>query len=279
MGSGANKGLAAACAASSQEELTSAFSALSDEQRQKILAAIDNANAIKPTKKIIALVSTSASDWEGHKTGLWIEELACPYYMFLEAGFDVDIVSIKGGEPPVDEGSRGEGFYTEEAKKFDKDDAAQAMFKASKKIEDICGDALSAYSAIVMAGGHGTCADFPNCKPLIECIEKMYADGKVVAADCHGPVALFNCKKPNGEPLVKGLDVTGFSNTEEGAVSLMDKAKAADVVIEDKFIALEGKYSKGDDWTSKVCVAGNLVTGQNPQSSKALAEACITLLK
>jgi putative intracellular protease/amidase len=66
----------------------------------------------------------------------------------------------------------------------------------------------------------------PSCSqnaPLKSCIEKMYAAGKVVAADCHGPIALPQCNKANGEPLVKGLEVTGFSDTEEAAVGLTEK--------------------------------------------------------
>jgi putative intracellular protease/amidase len=225
------------------------------------------------SKKTVAIVSTSASSFEGYPTGLWLEEMAAPYYTFLEAGYEVDIVSIAGGEPPVDAGSRGEGFYTEEAKRFDADPVAQAKFKASKKLSDV-----AVVDCLYLAGGHGTCVDFPKNETLIGLIEKMYAEGKVVAADCHGPVALLNCKKPNGEPLVKGLDVTGFSNTEENTVQHMDKCKKLDVVIEDKFKALGGNYSKADDWNSKVCAAGNLVTGQNPQSSKELAAKCVELL-
>jgi len=107
----------------------------------------------------------------------------------------------------------------------------------------------------------------------------MYAEGKVVSADCHGPIGLINCKKPDGEPLVKGLEVTGFTNGEETAVQLMDKCKEKSYVIEDKFIELGAKYQKADDWNSKVCVAGNLVTGQNPQSSDDCAKKVVELLK
>mmetsp|Transcript_107154 Transcript_107154/g.303015 ORF Transcript_107154/g.303015 Transcript_107154/m.303015 type:complete len:237 (-) Transcript_107154:517-1227(-) len=234
--------------------------------------------ALCSTPRKVALVSTSASSFEGHPTGVWLEELATPYYAFIEAGFAVEIVSMQGGEPPVDAASRSDGFYTEEAKRFDADSAAQAKFKGSKKIDDVVASGDS-FACLYMAGGHGTCVDFPKNAALIGLIEKMHAEGKVVAADCHGPVALLNCKKPNGEPLVKGLDVTGFSNTEENAVQHMEKCKKLDVVMEDKFKELGANYSKADDWNSKVCAAGKLVTGQNPQSSKECALKCIELLK
>jgi len=273
----------------SEADLKEVLSGLDAAARAKLAAALGAAAkaaaapaapeaAAAPKARKVALISTSASDFDGHATGLWLEELACPYYLFLEAGLEVDIVSIAGGEPPVDAGSRAEGFYTEEAKKFDADEAAQAKFKASKKLEDVAPDVTS-YAALYLAGGHGTCVDFPNNQVLIDCIEKMYAAGRVIAADCHGPIALIKCKRPDGEPLVKGLAVTGFSNSEESAVSLLDKCKGKDLVLEDNFVKLGGAYEKGDDWNSKVCVAGTLVTGQNPQSSAECAKKVLELLK
>jgi len=69
-------------------------------------------------------------------TGTWLEETAAPYYVFTGAGHTVDIVSIAGGEIPVDEGSTKGDFFTEDCKKFMADDAAQALFKNSKKLAD-----------------------------------------------------------------------------------------------------------------------------------------------
>lgn len=279
MGGGASAAAKEAVGKSSEEELREALGALDEDSKKKLTAALLGSPKKEGGKKKVALVSTSASDFEGHATGLWLEELACPYYLFLEAGFEVDIVSVAGGEPPVDAASKAGDFYTEDAKKFDADEAAQAKFKASKKLEDVAPDVTS-YAALYLAGGHGTIVDFPNNKVLIDCIEKMWAAGKVIGADCHGPMALINCKKPDGEPLVKGLAVTGFSNTEEAAVSLMDKCKEKDVVLEDNLVKNGGIYEKGDDWSSKVCVAeGKLVTGQNPQSSLECAKKVLELIK
>lgn len=131
------------------------------------------------------------------------------------------------------------------------------------------------FDAIFMAGGHGTCADFINCTSLQKAIETMYEAGKVIAAVCHGPVCLADCVKSDGSPLVKGLTVTGFSNTEEDAVQL---SSVVPFLLETKFKDLGAAYEKGDDWNSKVCVDGNLVTGQNPQSTEECAEAVVKLL-
>jgi putative intracellular protease/amidase len=111
---------------------------------------------------------------------------------------------------------------------------------------------------------------------LKKAIETLYTSGKVVASVCHGPVCFVDCIKADGTPLVSGLKVTGFSNTEEEAVQLTGLVP---FLLEDKLKELGGNYEKGDDWNSKICVDGNLVTGQNPQSSDACADAVIAILK
>jgi len=224
--------------------------------------------------KTIVLVSTSAADLEGHPTGLWIEELAAPYYIFKNAGFDVVIASPQGGPVPIDAGSMAEGFFTDEAKKFMHDGAAFGALSHSIQLSTIDFSADN-IKAVFICGGHGVEVDFVDNQAMKAAIEKMYAAGRVVAAVCHGPVCLAQCNKPDGEPLVKGLETTGFSNSEENAVGLASKCKW---LIEDKFKELGATYSAGDDWGSNVKIAGNLITGQNPQSSVACAEAVLTKL-
>ena len=131
-------------------------------------------------------------------------------------------------------------------------------------------------SAIFLAGGHGTCADFVSCPPLQKAIETLYALDKVVAAVCHGPMGLSGCVRPNdGKPLVEGKKVTAFSNAEEEAVQ---KTSLVPFLLEDKMKSLGATYESGDMWTSKVCVDGKLVTAQNPQSSEECANAVVKLL-
>jgi putative intracellular protease/amidase len=224
------------------------------------------------TKKII-LVCTSASDLKGHKTGLWIEECATPYFLFLEKGYEVTIASPKGGPIPIDAASLADGMFTYASKKFMH--SAECIDKLSHSVALKNVD-LEGIDALYMAGGHGTAVDFFQNPILINMIESTYAAGKVVAADCHGPICLADCNKPDGTPLVKGLVVTGFSDSEEDAVQL---SSIVPFLIETRFKELGAKYEKGDDWTSKVCVDKNLITGQNPQSSDECAQAVIAALE
>lgn len=125
---------------------------------------------------------------------------------------------------------------------------------------------------VVVFAGHGTCADFVGNPVLAKAIESMNNSGKLVASVCHGPSALVECKKANGEPFVKGRVVAGFSDSEEAAVGKTDSVPFS---IEQKFKEQGATYEKADDWNPKVCVDGNLITGQNPASSEPAAEAVI----
>ena len=224
------------------------------------------------TMPTIAIICTSATKMGDHDTGAWLEEAAVPYLMCKEKGMDVDMISINGGEIPWDQGSMQGDFMTAECTKFMADEAGQAQAKNSKKLTEV--DILG-YDGIYLAGGHGTCADFYGNQDLYDAVDKAYAAGKVVAADCHGPIGLLGAKKPDGTPLVAGLKVTGFTDVEESQVGLTEKVPA---LIETEFRKLGADFQAGPAWGPNVAIAGKLITGQNPQSSTACAKAFIEAL-
>lgn len=228
----------------------------------------------------VLIVCTSAPTWgEGNATGAWMEEIAGPYYTFTDAGCKVQLCSIKGGKVPIDEGSLADAYQTDDTRKF-LEGPDKALLDKTPSLESILSSGLhSKYSCIFLAGGHGTIEDFPKDSILAKAVTDMYAAGKVVAAVCHGPVGLEGATKPNGEPLVKGLKVTGFSNVEETQVGLIEKIKAAGYhTPEDGLTALGATYSAGDPWTAHAVADGKLVTGQNPQSSVATAAKCLNAM-
>merc|ERR1712066_308671 len=142
------------------------------------------------------MVSTSAPYLKDFPTGLWLEEMAAPYYKFKAAGFEVVITSIRGGPVPIDESSLKGDFFTAEAKKFMMDGAAFGQLSHSTRLSAI--DFASAdIKAIFMCGGHGVEVDFVKNSMLKRAIETTYAAGRIVAAVCHGPVSLAQCKKPD----------------------------------------------------------------------------------
>ena len=208
----------------------------------------------------------------GHKTGFWLEEFAAPYYVLKDAGAGITLASPLGGQPPLDPKSDAPESQTDATRRFKGDQEAQAQLAATLTLAD-----LSAvdFDAVFYPGGHGPLWDLAEDKASITLIEAMQAAGKPVAAVCHAPGVLRHARAADGTPLVKGRQVTGFANSEEEAVGL---TAVVPFLVEDMLKSQGGIYSKGADWQSHVLTDGNLITGQNPASSEAAAEALIKLL-
>ena len=223
----------------------------------------------------ILMILTSHSELgnTGKKTGFWIEEFAAPYYTLTEAGAKVVIASPKGGQPPIDPSSEAAENQTEATKRFFADKGLQKILANTTKLIEVSADD---FDAVFYPGGHGPLWDLNSDADSIKLIEKFLESNKPVAAVCHAPAVLLNAKKANGEPLVKGKQVTGFSNTEEEAVQLRE---IVPYLLEDELKSKGGIYSKKADWTSYVVKDGLLITGQNPASSEEAAKELLKLLK
>ncbi|WP_192035962.1 type 1 glutamine amidotransferase domain-containing protein [Halomonas sp. YLGW01] len=208
----------------------------------------------------------------GKKTGFWLEELAAPYYACLDAGAEVTLASPKGGQPPLDPASDAEESQTEATRRFKQDDAAKAQLASTHRLSDIKADD---FDAIFYPGGHGPLWDLVDDADSIRLIETFWAQQKPVAAVCHAPIVLLNARDESGEPLVKGREVTGFTNGEEDAVGLTEIVPQ---LVEDALIACGGTYSKADDFAPYTRRDGRLITGQNPPSSEPVAKVLLEAL-
>ena len=224
-------------------------------------------------KVLIVLTSHDQLGDTGKKTGFWLEEFASPYYHLKDAGVQVTLASPRGGQPPLDPKSNEPDFQTDDTRRFDDDQAAQDELANTAKLAEI---KVEDFDAVFYPGGHGPLWDLHNDNDSITLIEGFIAAGKPVATVCHAPAVLLKAKDQNGDPLVKGKKVTGFSNTEEAAVELSD---VVPYLVEDQLIALGGLYQKVEDWNSLAVVDGLIITGQNPGSSGAVAEALVKALK
>jgi putative intracellular protease/amidase len=203
------------------------------------------------------------------KTGLWIEEFAAPYYTFIDAGFNVTLVSPLGGQPPIDPKSELADFQTQFTKRFDSDTAAQSIFAATKQLNTVIADD---YDAVFYPGGHGPLWDLTDNADSITLIEQFLAQEKPVASVCHAATVLLNIKNEHGEFAIKGKNITGFSNSEEDAVQL---SEIVPFLLEDEIKNRGANYSKGDDWASFVVQDGLFISGQNPASSELSAHKLI----
>ena len=224
-------------------------------------------------KILFVLTSHSELGNTGKKTGFWVEEFAAPYYVMADKGVDITIASPKGDQPPVDPKSEAPEAQTPATARFYKDFEAIEKVAHSKKLSDL---KEADYDAVFYPGGHGPMWDLYDDKNSIALIESFWAAGKPVAAVCHAPSALLNVKDENGEPLVKGKKVTGFTNSEEEGVQLTN---VVPYLLEDELKAKGGSYSKGSDWSSYVVEDGMLITGQNPASSEEAAKKLLALLE
>ncbi len=224
-------------------------------------------------KILIVLTSHDRLGDTGEKTGFWLEEFAAPYYVLKDAGAAVTLASPKGGQPPVDPKSDLPENQTEATKRFRADPAAQAELANTKKLADV---SANDFDAVFFPGGHGPMWDLYDNADAIALIENFVKADKPVAAVCHAPVALANVRNKDGEYLVKGRHVTGFTNTEEDAVGL---TSVIPFLLEDKLKERGGIYGRAADWAPYVEIDGKLVTGQNPASSEPAAEALLKLLR
>ncbi|WP_439865325.1 type 1 glutamine amidotransferase domain-containing protein [Pseudomonas antarctica] len=223
-------------------------------------------------KILMVLTSHDTLGNTGRETGFWLEELAAPYYAFLEANADIVLASPKGGQPPLDPKSNEPSFQTDVTRRFEKDAAATAQLANTVRLDSVSQDD---FDAVFYPGGHGPLWDLAEDPKSIQLIEAFLAAGKPAALVCHAPGVLRHVKKPDGTPLVAGKKVAGFTNTEEEAVGLTN---VVPFLVEDMLIANGGLYSKGTDWSSYVVSDGLLITGQNPGSSTEAAQVLIAKL-
>ncbi|PZD70970.1 General stress protein 18 [Acaryochloris thomasi RCC1774] len=207
------------------------------------------------------------------KTGFWLEEFTAPYYVFKDAQAQITLASPKGGQPPLDPKSNDPSQQTDSTHRFDADPEAQAALANTVTLNSIN---AADYDAVFYPGGHGPLWDLAEDSKSIAVIEAMFAAGKTVSAVCHAPAVFRHTKTPDGAPLVQGKSVTGFSNTEEAAVELTE---IVPFLVEDELKSRGGNYSKGEDWQPYILTDGKLITGQNPASSAAVAQAVLKQLQ
>jgi len=224
-----------------------------------------------PPRVLVVLTSVDKIESTGLPTGWYLPELAHPYHL-LAPKTSMVVASPKGGVAPLDPGS---------VELFKEDKAAMDFFREKKDvwqttstISSHLGKA-SEFDALFYPGGHGPMFDLATNADSIKLIQEFYAAGKPVAAVCHGPAAFVNVTV-DGQPLLKGRQVTGFSNAEEDAVQLTD---AMPFSLEDRIKKVGGDFVKAaEPWGVKVASDGKVITGQNPASSTALAEELLKVM-
>lgn len=220
----------------------------------------------QPLPPRVLMVCTSTNALGDMPTGAWSEEITGPYYVFAEAGCEVYVCSIAGGPIPIDENSLAEGTITELDQRFFQEGGQQLLEQAPALNQFVIDD----IDCVWLAGGHGTVLDFEA--NLAQFVTDAVAFGRPVGAVCHGVIGLLSAINQDGTPLIAGREVTGFSNGEEDAVGL---SNVVPFLVQNRMEELGAKYSCADPWQEYVLSDGQIITGQNPQSSVLAARLCV----
>jgi len=238
----------------------------------------------KQSVKMVAILMLLTNHAEmgntGKKTGWYLPEMAHPYHEFKKAGFEITLVSPKGGKAPMDPSSRDAFGEDPVCKEFLEDKDVMQRVEETKSLKDM--DPAN-FDAIFVVGGHGPMFDMADNDQVNKTVAAIYEKGGIAAAVCHGPAGIVNTKLSNGEYMVKGHEVTCFTNEEEGLVKLVD---AMPFLLETKLVENGAVFKHaGKAWKGHVCVSkkeghsGYVATGQNPNSATPLAEAIVKLLR
>lgn len=220
-----------------------------------------------PSNSVLIVVTSHDRIDAEHATGLWLEEFAVPYLEFRRGGLQVTVASPQGGATPLDPNSSPTP------------EQAQEWAEAREALRDtlpLGQVSLDVYDVVFLPGGHGTMFDLPDNTRLQQLIGGMAEAGKIVAAVCHGPAGLVNVQLSDGSPLVAGKRLTAFTDAEEREVKLDQQMP---FLLETRLRQLGADFIASGNWQEHTVTDGNLVTGQNPQSSRSTAQAVLKLLQ
>lgn len=224
---------------------------------------------------LIVVTSHGGLGDTGRPTGFYWEELAVPYWALRDAGHEVTLASIAGGEPPADPASlkTAPAENPPAVQRFLGDAGAMAALRGAPALAAVMGEQPD---GLFLPGGHGTMWDLPRSEHLADLVGRMVDDGRLVSAVCHGPAGLVAARRRDGRPVVEGRRVNAFTDSEERAAQLAD---VVPFLLESRLRGLGARFEGGPDFAPYAVRDGNLVTGQNPASAEPVARHLLAALR
>ena len=225
-----------------------------------------------PKKILVVLTATEKYPNLNRATGVWLGEAVHFVEKVERAGFAVDYMTPSGGYTPIDPHS----LAMAEPIDWDWYHNRQFMNRlgATLKPSDVNPDD---YAAIYFVGGHGVLWDFPDNADFQQLSRKIYENGGIVSSVCHGAVGLLNITLSDGTLLIKGKQVTGFSDEEERLAQL---DQYVPFLTEAELKKRGAAYRKAEKpWEAFAVADHRVITGQNPASGGAVADLVIKALK
>ncbi len=204
----------------------------------------------------------------GRDTGLLLSELTAPYYEFTDAGMQVDVASIEGGEIPVDPYSLRRAIRSEYEDRYDEDPVLQALIQNSLLIDDVN---FTEYDIIFLAGGWGAAYDFAQSEVLGDKITEAYAADAVIGGVCHGLLGLLQATDEDGNPLVEGRRITAVTDKQVQELGIEITPQHPERELRAAGADFHGETAFRDFFASNVEVDGRIVSGQNQNDGAEVA--------
>lgn len=220
---------------------------------------------------MIIATSNYKLDNSTNTTGVWLEDLAAPYFIFKDSGEHITFASPKGGQIPLDVSSQSEKYITDNTKRFRRNDQAMYLFSHSLPLNEINAED---FDLVFFSGGYGAMYDFNDNVSLRSLLSDFYYQNKPIGLVGHAIVALLKFSLNTADSFVKGRRLTAFSNSEEASIGLVEKPP---FLLETKLRSLGALYSNGPDFKNNVVIDGSIITGQNPASSVETAKQTLIL--
>lgn len=242
----------------------------------------------RPKKVALVIANPATSTTTGWPVGFWWSELTHPYFLFVEAGYEVEIFSPAGGKCEADGMSD-----PRDASGYSASDLISMGFIATPKLaqrveetQPVAAIRVAEFDAIVVAGGQAPMFSFATATDLHKKFVEFYEAGKLACALCHGVAILKYARLASGEYLAKGKTVTGFANVEEdfadnavwGMNLLPRDQHLMPWRIEDELKKLGANFVQAGLWRGFATRDGNLVTGQQNFSGTETANLIIETL-
>jgi putative intracellular protease/amidase len=220
-------------------------------------------------KILIPLTNHATLGSTNEANGTFASELTHALHVLLEAGFEYDLASIKGGIAPL-YGTDIEG------------DEVNSQILSNEDFQNRVNNTvpmsqinIDDYDAVYYPGGFGLLSDLATNEEFAKLSAKHYEDGGILAAVCHGPAGFLPITLSNGEKLLADKSVTAFTREEEIDFGTIDKIP---YLLEESLTRMAAQYRKVQPWQEFVIEDGRVISGQNPGSAKAVGEAIVKQL-
>ncbi len=234
-----------------------------------------------PKRVLIVASNPAVSEQTGWPIGFWWAELTHPYREFVEAGYEVTVVSPDGGA------LQGDSFSDPgDASQYSADDLISRGFIASPDHARLVADTpaladvdLDTFDALFLVGGQGPMYTFRHDQRVKDLVGTFLADDKVVAVVCHATCVLLDATMPDGELVVAGKTWTGFANSEEDVADSFTGTAIQPFRIEDEARKMAGtNFIVQGAFRAHAVRDGNLITGQQQHSGAAAARIVVDAL-